>query len=126
MTMTEEQAKTKWCPYARTLAYDTFKNPATNEWEPATASINREAGHYDKRGMETVQVSGRHRCIASECMAWRAVDKTAEWDVESGSPGPGWVKVGEPKPHPMPLEPGEMGQEWRLVGGYCGLAGSPQ
>ncbi len=49
--MTEEDAKTKWCPFARTA------QPAAN----GPYSANRKAdGSF-----------GASSCIASACMAWR-------------------------------------------------------
>lgn len=47
--LTEEEAKTKWCPYATIFS-------------------------EDSRHLETAQLPGGFvsaRCIASECMAWR-------------------------------------------------------
>lgn len=49
--MTEEQAKTKWCPQARVTGLD-------------GPSGNRHVLHADG-------LNGADRCIASACMAWR-------------------------------------------------------
>jgi hypothetical protein len=49
--MTEEEAKTKWCPMVRTTS-----NPS------GCCSINR---------LYVSSVTTETRCIASECMAWR-------------------------------------------------------
>ena len=59
MTLTEEEAKTKWCPYARVMVQ-------RNDGEP-TASANR---------MELVVPPSlmdwpASLCIASQCMAWQ-------------------------------------------------------
>ena len=52
--MTEEEAKKKWCPFARQMvSIDQLENPV------AIASANRF--HKDK-------IAG---CLASRCMAWR-------------------------------------------------------
>lgn len=48
--MTEEEAKTKWCPFARIPFYATS----------GTLTVNR-----DRSG------SVAARCVGSECMAWR-------------------------------------------------------
>jgi hypothetical protein len=54
MIFTEEEAKTKWCPFAREL----YSRMGT--FGPA----NRFRHHNE----------GYSRCIASQCMAWRWVD----------------------------------------------------
>lgn len=58
--MKEQEAKTKWCPFART---------ALNEW----ASINR-AGTVAIEANRGTDVIEETRCIASGCMAWRWTD----------------------------------------------------
>jgi len=58
--LTEDEAKTKWCPFSRTIDL-VYSNIASN----------REVGDYDKNRNETVSVLGRNRCIASACMSWR-------------------------------------------------------
>jgi hypothetical protein len=50
--MTEEQAKEKWCPFARVAGIS------------SRGAINRD----DKSGEPDVCA----RCIASDCMAWRS------------------------------------------------------
>lgn len=49
--MTEDEAKTKWCPFARPLAEDAFGEPITG--------INRP-------------LHEKNFCLGSQCMAWRA------------------------------------------------------
>jgi hypothetical protein len=51
--VTEEEAKKRWCPFARVVRSSTG----------AMTSVNRDGPHPDPRAL----------CIASECMAWRAV-----------------------------------------------------
>lgn len=87
---TEEQARSKWCPFSRTL--DTDVHPLHGA---VGASVNREPGDYDRHGNETVVTSGRHRCIASECMAWRFYTPKD------------WTDMSDPKK------------------GFCGLSGAP-
>lgn len=72
MMMTEDKAKTKWCPFARTLDWDSATVRQGDEPITVFASVNRVPGDYDRNGNETVELSGRHRCIASACMAWRS------------------------------------------------------
>lgn len=55
--MTEEEAKTKWCPFGRILA-------GTDGTPPLAASYNRSSELDEPR------------CIASACMAWRWADPT--------------------------------------------------
>jgi hypothetical protein len=65
--MTESEAKTKWCPFARTM----FSVEATGRLvsgPTAIASANRFPGESPgsaERGS---------LCVASNCMAWRATD----------------------------------------------------
>lgn len=49
--MTEEEAKTKWCPHVRI-------------WSESGAGANRDpyCGHSD---------TDKANCIAADCMAWR-------------------------------------------------------
>jgi len=69
--MTEDEAKTKWCPFARTLGWNTDAPRQGDDLQFVYASENREVGPYDKGGEETFKIAGRHRCIGSACMAWR-------------------------------------------------------
>lgn len=57
--MTENDAKTKWCPFTRTMA-------SLPENDSSITSINR-AGQEDEAPALPQIVC----CIASECMAWR-------------------------------------------------------
>ena len=54
MILTEDEAKTKWCPFAR----ESYS--ADHKGGVATATANRFTGLNDYS-----------RCIASQCMAWR-------------------------------------------------------
>lgn len=56
MMLTEAEAKTKWCPFARI----TLQHDGTN------VSWNRICTDDDK-----LSLTEHVRCIASECMAWR-------------------------------------------------------
>lgn len=61
MSITEDEAKTKWCPMARVIL-DYSVQPDTQ----AVASANR--GEAD----ETDQIFTGSRCIGSGCMMWRS------------------------------------------------------
>jgi hypothetical protein len=55
--MSEDEAKTKWCPFARAaLGWEV----RAGQDETLAATVNRGSG-----------ISDPCRCIASECMAWR-------------------------------------------------------
>jgi hypothetical protein len=65
MILTEEEAKTKWCPFARS-----FDVPENDESDAIaiTAGTNRvRSGRPDKWCL----------CIASQCMAWTWLGGTA-------------------------------------------------
>lgn len=67
--MTEEEARGKWCPYAR---------------QQSTMGRNS----FNRRG-SAVKVLAGCRCIASECMAWR-------WGTEIVTEGD-WEQTSEVK-----------------------------
>lgn len=83
--MTEEEAKTKWCPFVR-HAY----TPMQFETNPTAISINR-CVEKDK------QAEGCS-CIGSQCMAWRwilAPQQTVSFNEESANPKAGsYVAIG--------------------------------
>ena len=68
--MTEDEAKTKWCPFVRVSI-------ATGGQD--TYAVNRIAKLDDK---DLVGNTPGTRCIASECMAWR-------WNPEGHIPNKG-------------------------------------
>jgi hypothetical protein len=56
MTLNEEEAKTKWCPFSMDAAY-------VSKSEMLSVSVNRDsANHF---GVENVN------CIGANCMAWK-------------------------------------------------------
>lgn len=57
MTMTENEAKTKWCPQVRAINEDFENDQASNRTEQAEAPSGWDCPAY--------------LCIASACMAWR-------------------------------------------------------
>lgn len=98
---TADEARECWCPFARTM--ETWED---SRGVVAAASINREAGDYDKQGNETVTIYGRHRCIASRCMAW-------QWTTT-----PEAAAFRAQTPDIWQDDPRDM-----LATGFCGLAG---
>lgn len=98
--MTEDEAKQRWCPFARKASLGTSRE-----------AVNR------KRDGSPADHSG---CIASACMAWRWVD---DWETSHTPPDPmtdDWMRA----------EAVAGVAHWvrrvRRSLGYCGLAGAPQ
>jgi hypothetical protein len=64
--MTEAEALTKWCPFARMKVAQTVKDGAPSCNEPQTTynriAINAQSSPF---------IADQARCIASACMAWR-------------------------------------------------------
>lgn len=56
--MTEEEAATKWCPFARVTDID-GKTAASNRWE----NIDDEDDSFGPQA--------NSYCLGSKCMAWR-------------------------------------------------------
>lgn len=107
MLMTEEEAKTKWCPQVR---YGAFQEPAANRWK-------QSAPEDQPHALNPVPC----RCIGSDCMAWR-------WGPRADQP----IKVCKAgDTAPLAEEGGiwirkrEGSNEWGLFirTGRCGLAG---
>jgi hypothetical protein len=95
--MTEEEAKTKWCPFVRVGSERT-----------GLGSINRDV----QLGERTPSAN----CIASACMAWQAKTKTEQRDRRDGLPvQPGTIYLRGN------IESAEVPD-----GGYCGLVVQPQ
>lgn len=63
--MTEEEAKTKWCPFSRVIA-GTRTGAST-----ATASGTQPAFNRIEVGTGVPIMPDGSACIASSCMAWR-------------------------------------------------------
>jgi len=101
MLLTEEGARTKWCPQARV-----FDVSGTN----SAAAINR----YDEdvpsknNGADEDSLPPSARCVGSNCMAWRWGDchPTETVDV---------IETPTPGLHRRVSRP--------IQRGYCGLAG---
>lgn len=96
--MTEEEAKTKWCPFARVSC---ASGPETGNH----AANRTPTGLHNESSL-----SSGSFCIGSACMAWRE-EKTFK---------PTHVGVVGTRENPEY----ELGGEIRK-GGYCGLAGKP-
>src|SRR5689334_11287401 len=93
--LTETEAQTKWCPFARCSVF--------NDGEMNAPSFNRLRGH-DAKADSPVEA----RCIASACMAWRW-GRDANGDVAY-------------QRTPVKDSPGHFDNAPQ---GYCGLVGRP-
>lgn len=124
---TQTQARAMWCPFTRT--------PDSEKPGEPVCAANRL---YDG------QVHGSHRCIASDCMAWRWATPSHQprrAHVASTSDAP-WDEINEPeRPADLPasytwsppgfdaagrwLEPEDefKARRERDRVGFCGLAG---
>lgn len=98
--MTEAEAKTKWCPFARVVS----SQVGTETVFPAA---NRAAIRHDSGALEFNANPESARCIGSACMAWRWTRDALKLDFDDLGPI---------------LRP-DRGEA--LQGG-CGLAGAPQ
>ena len=113
--LTEDEAKTKWCPFARVIADGTGN---------FYASGNRVKNHANWP-VETKLNPETARCIGSACMAWRSVPavdtreralysrRTGERTTAAFGDDADWRLVNPNEPEPLPA-------------GYCGLAGRPE
>lgn len=96
--ITEKEAKTKWCPFARVHQVDNVASTAINRKVDPTQ-------RYDATGNVRPALMGAARCVGSECMAWRWQAGTFE---EYGK-----LKTREDSGYIVEAK------------GYCGLAGKP-
>lgn len=94
--MTEDEAKTKWCPFVRVAL---VTRPATGPSERIVAPNSTSFNASVIGGTDEVKHTGN--CITTDCMAWRVTDKQG---------GPAY--------------PGDGAPEYKTAG-YCGLAGQP-
>lgn len=97
MLLTEDEAKTKWCPFVRASIYEAADNDVSGN----RAGPLRESGG----------------CIASACMAWRWGEPGFQTEFEYGEAN----RRGERAitgSRQVPLD--------RPRRGYCGLGGRPE
>ena len=102
--MTEDEAKTKWCPH--TVASHT---------DP------RAMAHHERPQLGLPTETFRHACIGSACMAWRTTP-VQEHEAENDEDAAPYVEAGWRK--------GIRARDGQFVvirggEGFCGLAGRP-
>ena len=96
MLMTEDEARTKWCPHARVACYA----------EAGDAGVNRSSD----RGASISGVG----CLASDCSQWR-------WGEALGV-----IERGQVALDPASPPPARTADRYHITPrGYCGLAGEP-
>ena len=95
--MTEDEAKTKWCPHVRDATEDLGTYNRWYKWVKEMAV----GGMQNKK---TTELDDDCTCIGSECMAWR-------WDNYDG------IYIYETAEDLLAPVPERQG--------YCGLAGKP-
>ncbi len=100
--MTEEEAKTKWCPQSR-----------LGSSKSGLGGFNRFAPPETRDDFEGT------RCLGSACMAWRRNTATFLKDRKTG------VFVREAKPGDMYTGLDLVAYEGWTDTGFCGLAGRP-
>ena len=91
--MTEDEAKTKWCPFVR-------MESTVREKDVVFYNNRGRAGDGLKEGVVSLL------CIGSACMAWRAMDN----EIKANPDGP--IEDGK-----------SMRRPDYVSAGYCGLAG---
>jgi hypothetical protein len=113
--MTEEEAKTKWCPFARTTQTDGIN----------TSGARNRVGNSDTMTTDADRLLGM-QCIGSACMAWRAVvtrerPRLVQENEVDAWKRVGWTESGEPDGFGLvAIIPPPPQSE-----GFCGLAGKP-
>jgi len=94
--VTEDEARKKWCPFARV--------PDGGGVTGAVTATNRHAGRKTGGDGKPRILRGNAMCIGSECMAWRKAEIIRRVD------GGGYA----------------LSTYTTRTVGFCGLAGTPQ
>lgn len=107
MSVTEEEAKTKWCPFARVRRHGIAGSAAFNRFVDSEAECDTAAGS---------------NCVGSDCMAWRISQQEPEvyYTLRGVEVGIGEVVSWEDQNLLKRCE------RKRAPVGFCGLAGAPQ
>lgn len=109
--MTEEEARRKWCPFAR--------------WDPGVSDNGAATNRHGDGGKPFITQTAAYRCIASSCMAWRWGAPQRETTWTSGEPpeGDDWTAPTDEKQRPGDSVRWERSVTIRR--GFCGLGGRP-
>ena len=77
--MTEDDARTKWCPHVRCANEEGGTDNRFNKHKYIEPN-NGKGGEF----FDTGELNEQCLCIASECMAWRWVDRMCPENKEQG------------------------------------------
>lgn len=106
--MTPEEAKEKWCPFARVIS-------VTKEGDARFVESEVSYNKIGILGTNTVEIDPACRCIADRCMAWRDTSAIIR-RARAPEDGVVWILTQDP-----------VSQDglytWKHPRGYCGLAG---
>lgn len=105
--MTEEEAKTKWCPFARATSAS------------GHAAWNRISDHEGTPDRVRATVVEATRCVGGMCMAWRVRERYSHAEESNAATcpeGEGW----------MAADDGGWVRAVHTPVGFCGLTGAPQ
>lgn len=111
--MTEDEAKTKWCPYS------VVSRPildTTRTWGGYHPRIGAESSN---RGCDPEET----RCIAAACMAWRQDISSRVWRLNSNGSKAYSFAAADPRQFENDAQ---FAVEPPGASGFCGLAGAPQ
>jgi hypothetical protein len=120
--LTEAEAKTRWCPFARVKQLTTVRDTDRGVHDHSTVAVNR-----DKDGSIVESVC----CIGSACMAWRGTVDQHEYRGGADKPeGDDWEACEISKHVPFDgaryytVAESVWRRPSRVSLGYCGLAGA--
>lgn len=75
--MTEEEARKRWCPFARIAGWPYVQSGDQLQKLSGVAAINRDT--------DTDEIAEGTHCLASGCMAWRG-NREGGWCGLAGDP----------------------------------------
>lgn len=103
--LTEQEAKTKWCPLARGV------------WRMEHADGGSSTNYTLQAANRGEGYVANSRCIGSACMAWRLSNETRTLLRDDAHPGPEWERGDEDRIGKTPVV------LWKRKRGYCGAFG---
>lgn len=136
--MTEEEAKTKWCPFARVVTLMRRSDDRTEFLGVAAGNRLGLSAEIEIKGSTDRANPESARCIGSACMAWRWHELPSAGAVRPEGQVT-WMSNSNSTWAVEPARPSYVGGGWHwdsqrglwIVGehfedrGYCGLAGTP-